>query len=467
MSGATATVIPPATSVTLHGNGRPDEASSILAARPRRAWGDYALIAAVAFVAHFCLAYTFGFYEDDYIYSAEVMTWDWGRFVRDMGEGLVGFGNGRPFNHLMGRGLSYLGWATLGIPGMYLFGFISVATTSILLCRMLEMAPCMARPLPLLGALAFLLFPAHAARPHLNYNLCVHPAFAFFALGGICYLRGMRVWPYVLLVCVLFAYETAFLPFLALPLLGEDRGRRLVRRFAAHLACCAGVVIGVVVLRKLVGEVRMTGAMGDPKDIPWKIAWGTAIGITTSMREFVGRPIYLLRNHGAVPYACSLAVALGGGAVLAVAFGAQALRGRWHATTRDTRTALAHLARPALTGVVMLLPAYAFGFTHYPPDATFGRESAEHTGAQVGAAILVACIAVATVQLFAAIRLRYVATTLLGAYFGLLIGFSFMVQRGFERSWVDQSKFWNDVLRLCPDLSDGTTIFLDGYTFPN
>jgi len=49
----------------------------------------------------------------------------------------------------------------------------------------------------------------------------------------------------------------------------------------------------------------------------------------------------------------------------------------------------------------------------------------------------------------------------LAGFFALCIGSGLIVQRDYEISWDYQQAFWKDVVRLCPDITDGTVILVD------
>jgi hypothetical protein len=56
---------------------------------------------------------------------------------------------------------------------------------------------------------------------------------------------------------------------------------------------------------------------------------------------------------------------------------------------------------------------------------------------------------------------KILVTSVLGIYFAGLVGFHGCVQRDFVRSWRIQQTFWRSVLRLCPDLKEGTVIIYE------
>jgi len=107
-------------------------------------------------------------------------------------------------------------------------------------------------------------------------------------------------------------------------------------------------------------------------------------------------------------------------------------------------------------GAVMLVLGYALAFTHYPPVALVGRGTSVHLGATLGMAVLGSACAWGLLS-----ARRAVAVGVLAAYFALAVGYYVSVQRDFVRSWQAQRAFWQDVVRCCSDLQDGTVLLYE------
>jgi hypothetical protein len=126
------------------------------------------------------------------------------------------------------------------------------------------------------------------------------------------------------------------------------------------------------------------------------------------------------------------------------------------------------LLYPLLLGLAMFLTAYTFAISpeHYPPTAEFGRMTSVHLAASVGASLLFAAVCRWALDVAGRVRLGAPAAVLVAGYFAVLVGFAFVVQRGFVAAHEAQRNYWTKVVRLCPDLEEGTTVLLEG-RFPN
>jgi hypothetical protein len=83
-----------------------------------------------------------------------------------------------------------------------------------------------------------------------------------------------------------------------------------------------------------------------------------------------------------------------------------------------------------------------------------------HAAAAIGASLVVgALIWILCSQQRAPVVRRWTLPVLAG-YAALLAGFHLTVQRDFAESWRMQRAFWRQVVDLCPDLEDGTVIFV-------
>jgi hypothetical protein len=118
------------------------------------------------------------------------------------------------------------------------------------------------------------------------------------------------------------------------------------------------------------------------------------------------------------------------------------------------------LVRLSITGLLMLILAYPLTFT-VRAYAISGRDTRVHFAAVVGASILFASISVIAKNLFNNGRLRHLTTITLSVLFTLWVGFGLVVQRDYALSWQYQRDFWSDIVRLAPDVDDGTVILVD------
>jgi hypothetical protein len=118
------------------------------------------------------------------------------------------------------------------------------------------------------------------------------------------------------------------------------------------------------------------------------------------------------------------------------------------------------LLKPAASGLFMLILAYPLTFT-VRAYAISGRATRVHFAAVVGASILWSCVSLIILLVATAARKRHLGTVINATIFTLLIGYGFVIQADYRDSWEYQQAFWTDVVRLSPDITDGTVILVD------
>ena len=113
-----------------------------------------------------------------------------------------------------------------------------------------------------------------------------------------------------------------------------------------------------------------------------------------------------------------------------------------------------------LVGAIMLFLAYILSFTHFPPMTLFGRGTSVHLAATFGGALVCGALCYAVFLLLYTKRLKLLGAMSVAFFFALLVGYGFVIQHDFKQSWQNQRWFWSSVIEKCPDLSDGTMIFV-------
>jgi hypothetical protein len=121
----------------------------------------------------------------------------------------------------------------------------------------------------------------------------------------------------------------------------------------------------------------------------------------------------------------------------------------------------AMVGRTTIVALAMVLAAYTMAFTHFPPDATFGRMTSVHLAAGIGAAIVVGAVASALVMGLQRWRLGLVGVAMIAVWFADLGQFAISVQLGLVVAGQEQRNLWTRVLQICPDIGPGTFVALD------
>ena len=108
----------------------------------------------------------------------------------------------------------------------------------------------------LIGAIAFVLFPADTTHILLMHALGLHTSLTFLLIASHCYLSGRKTLAYVLSLGSLLTYESPYMVFLAVPLLCRPWDRKLVKEMIRHVAVWLGILLAVVAIRAVLGEGR-------------------------------------------------------------------------------------------------------------------------------------------------------------------------------------------------------------------
>ena len=411
----------------------------------------FLLLAATIWIAHYWHVLSFGLYEDDWFRIGRIVH----ASSRELWEILLeGGGQGRPLHDGFIYVFSYLGMKLGGLAAVYGIGYaiaVSNAMLFYLLLKRLSDQPVFWWS----GALVFALFPADSTDVLLTHSLGIQPSLLLLLGAFHAYLSDRIFWAYLLSLLTLFCYETFFPVFFVAPLLKQisrPKGTKRARLFP-HAVIMVLIFLSVILLRKLVlGGMGVAGQLGI-SEVVAMAAHQMLIGSMVSMAMLFYRPVQALLLAsgpmilGMLLFCLALTLAL-------------ALRrssdhdGLWVRFPDQRKLAVA--------GLCMLLLVYPLTFT-VPASMISGRESRVHAAAVVGASILVACAITALWSIAGKRHFGRLARFCTATYLCLLVGFGWVVQADYVTSWQYQQAFWRDVVRLCPDLSDGSVVVVESY----
>jgi hypothetical protein len=421
-----------------------------------------AFFLALTWCAHFSRSSRMGFYEDDHSFAVEAMTSTPGDLLRWTWDQIRYFPmpQGRPIGFVLGRVLPWMGYKAGGIPGMYVVGWLILSLNAVLFYNLLRR--CLAAPLPLIGGIAFVFFPADTTRPFLCHAHILQPSVTFMLLASHFYLCDSWRWraiAYLLAVCSLLTYETALLPFVMLPLLQRKWDLRWARSFAIHLAVLALLAGSLAGVRKIFGESRVVDANENFRTILSEIHDGTRIGIDTTLkmcrvRADQGADDFLADRQRNIRRNMLLVAMILGGSIFASTMLAR--------DRRSTGGFALDLARATAFGVAALSISYVFCFTHYPPDFEIGRMTSTHLAATFPVAVLMAVVAGGSMLIPPRSTGALFSAVIVAVYFSCLYGSAIDEQDGFIHVWKARQQFWTQVMQLCPDMTDRTLIVCDG-----
>jgi hypothetical protein len=411
---------------------------------------------AVFWLVRYRYSSQFGLYEDDLTIIPRAVAMPFGKLIQFIYSYIVSFsGQSRPLHHSFIYFFSWVGWRLDGMQGLYFMGFI---IESINICFLFTLVARLSNlRLASLVTLAYVLYSLDTTQAYLTLSLGVHPSITLLLLSLHAYISNRRVISYILAFLILFSYETPFPLFFAAPLLldGTWDKRRWVR-MGAHALIVSAMLIGVIILRKLIGDAFMSGLSpyGMILTPLENIVRGFYINVT-AYGVRVGEVLKNIDNRG----------------VLLFVFGGAALVAAFLTYLPDERTSnpggTSHLfsmnkplLRLALAGLAMLALGYSMIFTT-SPDYLYGRATRAHTAAAIGAAFLWGIAAYWLLDFLKKFRLRLAGVALVALICAPLFGFGVLVQVDYVRAWRSQQQFWTSLLPLISDAGPGDVILVE------
>jgi hypothetical protein len=332
------------------------------------------------------------------------------------------------------------------------------------------------------GALAFCLFPADTTQTWLTIAFGVQTSLMFLLIALHCYLSERKKLSYLFIIGCLLCYETFFPVFFAAPLLKKQWNSRRIQELFRHALILGAMIICVVIIRKVV--IGTTGVMNIGVLSARTSIRSMIYGPIISIKMFLLRPIDTLllwdfRNSSVqyIPWSVArnifvffLPLCFAGLLWVLSQLKLKTLDGAFLFTTsiKSKVFSLAleipdffkYLPKLALVGLIMSSLAYPLALTMSPTTIS-GRDTRIHLPAAIGVSILCACVCSAMLFIAHAYGKKRLATLGLATFFTLLIGFGLVVQQDYKTSWQYQRAFWTDVIKLCPDITDGTKIFVE------
>ncbi len=430
----------------------------------RRALAAAAVAGVAVFAGLFTRLTEFGLYEDDYWSIAPHA----GEPVRGLGSALawdfVHWPTGRPLNSFLPQALATVGSTLGGLQGIYVLAAVGLAVNGLLVYlvarRLLSAAA------SLVALAAYLLYPADTTRILLVHAGHVQGSMTFLLVAVLLWFAGgwRRALSYPVAALTLLAYETAFLPFVALPLLVPfPRGKRAVG-WAVHLGGCAAAVGADTVARVITGDVRALAAAHDHWESLRRMVTSLYLGPRTSGAALWSGPVEGVRHVDPLAVAsAAILAAVFALAVLSVA--AAPGPSPQHPAGADAGAAGATPpGRPWPWVLAASIAIWSFSYVltliNYPPTQVAGRLTSTHVAAAFPASLAVAALFEALYRA-GTWRGRALLAAVTG-WLAALVLHGHVVQRGYVRALDRQRRFWSQALDLTPDVGAGWTILVGG-----
>lgn len=412
-------------------------------------WRVIILLGLTTFVAHFLLLTQFGLYEDDYFYTLPAFDWSWHDLWPQFRDAILHPIQGRPLNHAVRRVLFFLSIHQGGLQLAYLVSWAMVAVNATLLYRFARQT--LSQPAALVAALVFITYPIDTSRQMLMHQSDLHFG-AFLLLCALnLYAGERRLLATFVAALSLVNYESYYLPFIAAPLLV---GRFEWRRLLIHGLTFFCFALGVLFLRRLLGESRAAEMLGGLNEVVGRMLAAGPIGMWNSLQAFVLRPVDALCHASAFAWTIGLA-----GSVIIFSF----LRSPATDHSTSDPTGRAALAWVAVGGLVAWAGSYALGFRadYYPPIVSIGRLTGIHAPGTCGAGLVAGVVAEALFRSKQSF-LCHTTRVFFGFAIGYAVAFGIEVQRSeYVPHWGKQLSFYRQVAELTADAKENDVVVID------
>jgi len=423
-------------------------------------------------VTRFLFAAYFGIYEDDYTRIPLALKMNAPELIHQIVMAFTGFvDHGKPLHTTIIYTLAMLGVTLNGLQGIYLIAYLINGTNAILFFLLIkQISP---TKYAIIAAISFVLFSGDITQAFITHALGLQTSLTFLLLAFHAYGREKRWLAYTFALAVLLTYETPYLIFLTAPLLFEPEWTKTVfRSLIQHALILGALLLAIILLRSVIGETRITG-LGFPEVL------------TTPLSHMLQGPIVSLGTYLYRPYQALITLPwLIWFALLPIFFIflwtlAKALEwddGKFPLQLNLDRPSASKVAsimdrvrlwiqsdaaefHLLLLGLLILVLAYPLTFT-VRAFAISGRDTRVHLAAALGAAMVWAWIWTQILLWLKRQRTVWVGIVTLSTLFTLLVGFGLTVQGDMIRAWDLQRIFWNQLIRLTPDLDKGTVILV-------
>jgi hypothetical protein len=435
-----------------------------------------ALLIGAMWLVRFARSGEFGLYEDDLTHFSMAVRMTTADLV---GHTLDTIGDlsrqGTPIKQSLLYWLPSLGWNLGGLRGLYLLGFAILALNVGLFYALMK--ELQGGAFALCAGLAYVLYSADTTQALLTHAFVLQTSITLVLLALLAYRRRHRVVAFALAILALLTYETAFLVFLGAPLLTTPWDGPWRRRLLTHVALCVLCLAALFSARYAAGEGRVRGlSLAEAATTPLvHMIEGPPVALAT----YVYRPLQVLMDPRVETFSVSLLAAAGltwllrririgpgpsekEGAPVAINAASASRIGPkgWLKAASDLPPDVRTAIRLAITGLVLLVLAYPLTFT-VRAYAISGRDTRVHTAGVIGASILVGAVVWLVMGWAERSGRRKWVSLALGIWLGILMGYGFLVQNDYARAWRLQREFWSQLVRLVPDVQDGSVVLVD------
>ncbi len=413
-------------------------------------------LAIVCWVTHFWDVSHFGLYEDDYTFVGQPISVDLYELIELIKGVWFNFTQGRPIGFSCSYILAAISFSIGGLIGVYCAGYSIVLTNTLLFYWLMWRLSKNLRIATIAG-LTFCLFPADTTATFLTHSLGLYCCITFFLLATHAYISNYYWLAYLAIAASLLSYETCLLLFLVVPLFKKNIN--LKKELIHNGFIVLSLLFITIGIRKLASESRII-----------ELDVLTAVGISlvhtltgpfVSFGMYLYRPIYTVFNWRLELFIFVPIAFIG---IFLVLF--KILSIEFSPISDRFNGQIIPKSRLWLAGTLMLFLAYPLTII-LQAGVIDGRASRVHLAAIIGGSML-CTLAIDKLLLFAKVHDREkLGLMILSLMFALLVGFGLIVQSDYRLAWQNQQQLVTNIIKLCPDLEEGTSIFVEQKDFPN
>ncbi len=420
-----------------------------------------AFLGLLIFISHYFQFLEFGLYEDDYAVTS-YLGYNWNEVWFHIINSVVDFQ--RPVGFMVITLIPYLSSKFGGLHLLHLTGFFIVWINACLIYYFIGLK--FDKRLALVGAVIYILFPALTIRGWLMHTTHMQPTITYLMVALILYFKNKKILSYTVISLSLMTYELGVLPFFLAPLYSNFWNRSLIQKIITHSLILCSMMALIMIIRSSIqgpGDADIKIFLENPLEIIRRAFFSTIIGPITSIKSFAIGPLIvakdILKGQSNLSNFSNLLAIIPIFTFLSWIF--LQLFAITQATDPNKNSLKIQSLKMITLGFITLSFSYLMAFTHYPPKELFGTGTSIHTGAAFAWALLAPGILGLIFSQIQNINVKRIICIGFSAYLSLLVVFHISIQSTYVKSAKIQSEFWNAVVDLCPDLSEGTVIFYD------
>jgi hypothetical protein len=401
-----------------------------------------------AFFAKFLLFKSFGLYEDDYWAIAPSFSMKLHEIIHQIYDNTLHWPQGRPLNHILPPALGYLGNALGGISWLYLLASLWLGINAwlvYLICRHWLRAQA-----SIVASLTYLLFPSDMTRQLLHAAAHVQGAMTFTLIGWLLWLkpRPIRWLSYPIASLCLLSYEITFLPFLVAPLFSRGLGKKDEKKmWIEHILICSFIIAIIGLIRIHLGDERTMKVLVAPFEMVKRSLYSTILGPIADFSAILLAFKSSLLTLSPLTLPSTLATIIG---VFIIS----------RLCNQASENRVVPVKRIFIASALAWCASYILTLVNYPPTQIVGRMTSTHVAAALPFAILIG----ASFEILSS-QSKVLKTLTVAIYciiLTALLSYSLAVQQGFANSAKVQKAFWQQILKLAPDATKGTSIIVAG-----